>query len=64
MFNIELKKKSYKISFKSLLVKIQWSKTDREQGVGGDWHKMQEEKSVLPLSVKLAKIIPNSGKGI
>ena len=35
MFNIELKKKSYKISFKSLLVKIQWSKTDREQGVGG-----------------------------
>ena len=35
MFNIELKKKSYKISFKSLLVKIQWSKTDREQGAGG-----------------------------
>ena len=32
MFNIKLEEKSYKMTFKAVLVKIQWSKTDRGGG--------------------------------
>ena len=32
MFNIKLEEKSYEMTFKAVLVKIQWSKTDRVVG--------------------------------